>query len=535
MFNIKVLDCTLRDGGYVNNWDFGQTLSQKCLKNLSDAHIDYVEIGFLQDCEYNKEKTIFNSIPEINNIVQSDFKYNSKIVAMIVYGKFDISKIIPRTEVTKLEAIRVTFKKHEIPTVFEYLKKIKDCGYQLFVNPTNVDSYSDFELLELLEKVNSLNPYGFSIVDTNGVLKENDMLRLYHLINHNLDKRIALCFHSHNNLQLSFSNAQCLMNNCRHRELIIDSTVFGMGRGAGNLCTELLTKYINDNYKDKYNIIPILKIVDEQINPIFAKTPWGYSVPYYLAASNHCHPNYAKYLVEKQTVPVEVINSLLNALPKQKKSTYDKNLIKQIYLDKFSRSIDDAETVSKIKNILSDKNILLLAPGKSLMKEYYKINNFISHNNPYIISLNFLPEKFDTDMVFVTNLKRFSSLSDCSGKTLVVTSNIDAQGYTTNILNYSSYINDSTEFDNTVLIILKLLINLGVGSVSVAGLDGFSSMPSENYVVDSLLNTTNFEELNKKNAVIYGQLRNFEKNIKINFITNSLYNENTNTVEVVYN
>lgn len=524
MFNIKVLDCTLRDGGYVNNWDFGLTLSQKFLKNIDNACIEYAEIGFLKDSEYNQEKTVFNEIEQIKNVIPRNFKHNFKIVAMIVYGKFNVNKIVPKTQDVVLDAIRVTFKKNEIESVFDYLEKIKLAGYQLFVNPTNVESYSDEELLNLIKKVNMLNPYGFSIVDTNGVLKENDLLRLYHLINHNLKKDIALCFHSHNNLQLSFSNAQCLIKSCHNRELVIDSTVFGMGRGAGNLCTELLTQYLNDNYNANYNIIPILKIIDEQINPIFAKTPWGYSVPYYLAATNHCHPNYAKYLVDKQTVPVEVINALLSAIPQQKKSTYNQELIKQIYLDKFSRIIDDSDTINKLKNILCDKTILLLAPGKSLAKETDRVKQFINEFNPYIISLNFVPENFNENMVFVTNLKRFSSLENFKSE-LVVTSNIDVQNITSNIINYSSYINDSKEFDNTALMLFKLLIKIGVTEINIAGLDGFSSNASDNYVSENLLNTTNFKELNQRNFNLFNQITNYKKQLKMNFITESLFVE----------
>ena len=100
---------------------------------------------------------------------------------------------------------------------------------------------------------------------------------------------------------------------------------------SASFCISFSFLFNNTNY----DIIPILKIVDEQINPIFAKTPWGYSVPYYLAATNHCHPNYAKYLVDKQTVPVEVINSLLKSIPKAKKANFDKDFIRQLYLDNF--------------------------------------------------------------------------------------------------------------------------------------------------------------------------------------------------------
>ena len=180
-----------------------------------------------------------------------------------------------------------------------------------------------------IDRVNEINPYAFTIVDSAGAMKESDVLSTYYILDKNLNKEIAICFHSHNNLKLSFANAQALIKASSDRDLIIDSTVFGMGRAAGNLCTEVITQYINDHYKGNYNLIPILKILNEQINPIFDKTPWGYSVPYYLAAINSCHPSYAKYLDENK-VAVEKINEVLKLIPEGNKYKYDELLIKKI-------------------------------------------------------------------------------------------------------------------------------------------------------------------------------------------------------------
>lgn len=518
--NIKILDCTLRDGGYVNNWEFGLKNSKTIVERLCQAKIDYLEVGFLQNAEYTSSKTIFNNIQEVNNVVPANC--TSNIVGMIVYGKFDINKIIPKTDDIKLNSIRVTFKKHEINTVFPYLEKIKDCGYKLFINPTNIESYSDKEILDIIERVNKIQPYGFSIVDTNGVLKEKNIQRLFYLIDNNLDEKIKLGFHSHNNLQLSFSNAQCLIKNSQNRELIIDSTVFGMGRGAGNLCTELITQYINDNYNENYDLIPILKIIDEQINPIFAQTPWGYSVPYYLAATNHCHPNYAKYLVDKQTVPVEVINDLLKTIPHNKKSNCDIDLIKQIYLDNFSNNIDDTSTVEKISNMLKDKNILILAPGKSLNTEKEKIDEYISKFNPFVISLNVYPKQFNVDLTFISNLKRFSSLENIPSK-LVVTSNIKNSISEALVLNYSNYLNDSKLYDNVALMLFNLLIKIGVKKLAIAGLDGFSKVATENYLSDDLINNAKESEFDERNQIMSEELQKLSNDINLDFITTTKY------------
>lgn len=122
------------------------------------------------------------------------------------------------------------------------------------MQPVGTAFYSDMELLRLVERMNKLKPYAFYIVDTLGSMYRNDVTHRFHLINENMDPEIELGFHGHNNLQLAFSNAQVLGKIQTKRTLILDSTVYGMGRGAGNLPTELITQYINKNIASKYDV-----------------------------------------------------------------------------------------------------------------------------------------------------------------------------------------------------------------------------------------------------------------------------------------
>ena len=518
MSNIKILDCTLRDGGYINNWEFGFKNIKTIVDNLVLSNIDYIECGFLKKDNYLKDKTFFREVDNLKEFINSSVK--TKYTLMINYGEIPIDSI-PDCKDSDV-FFRIVFKKNEANEAVEYCKKLISKGYKIFVNPMHTNTYSYFELLNLIEKVNKIKPIGFTIVDTTGAMKEKDILSLYYLIDNNLDEKIALCFHSHNNLQLSFSNAQCLMKICKDRELIIDSTLFGMGRGPGNLCSELIVQYINDNYRGSYNIIPILKIIDEQISPIFAKTPWGYSVPYYLAATNHCHPNYAKYLVDKQTVPVEFINNLLKSIPENKKAFYDTSLIKQLYLDKFSKIVDDTKALQELSEITKERMILVLAPGKTLESQKEIVNTFIKKNNPFIISINFLPQEYRQDILFLTNIKRFANLNNYKAK-MFITSNIPNPPKNARILNYSSYINDSKMFDNVALMLIKIFISLNIKEINIAGLDGFSPIATQNYVSDDMINNAKVNEFDERNEIMSEELSKFSSKIKINFITETNY------------
>lgn len=323
--SVEILDCTLRDGGHINNWDFGENVSKNIFTKLAKSQVDYIEVGYLKDCKYDNNRTLFNTIEDINKIAVEP--YNAKILAMIVFGQFNFEKIVPKTDKIKLNGIRVIIKKHDIENMTDNLKKIRDCGYKLFINPSNIASYSEEELLNLIDKVNKIRPFCFTIVDTIGVLKENDIKNLYKIIDKNLRKEIYLDFHAHNNLKMAFSNAQTILNINNFRRLIIDSTVYGMGRGAGNLGTELLIPYINKNFSKNYRLEPVLNIIESEINPIYEKTPWGYSIPYYLSAINHAHPNYAKYMVEQKNLSYEQMETIFSQIPKENRSEFNKDII----------------------------------------------------------------------------------------------------------------------------------------------------------------------------------------------------------------
>ena len=231
-------------------------------------------------------------------------------------------------------------------------------------------------------------------------------------------------------------------------------------------------------------------------------------------------------MVEKQTVPVEVINNLLKLVPNNKKSLYDTNLIRQIYLDNFSHKIDDTDTVKYLKETLEGKDLLVIAPGKTLMQEQEKIDNYIKSENPFIISLNFDPENYSQDLVFITNLKRFSSIEN-NDKPLVVTSNIESIPQNAKLLNYSSYLNNSRMFDNTALMLLKLLGKIGVKKVTFAGLDGFNTKTTENYISNEFVNNgKEGEEFDERNQIMSEELQKFAKKIDIKFLTKSQYTIN---------
>ena len=237
-------------------------------------------------------------------------------------------------------------------------------------------SYSDEEFLDLIKRVNDIEPYAFYIVDSFGMMKRKDLTRFFYLVEHNLKESIFIGFHSHNNMQLAYSNAQSLVDMHTDRGMIIDSSVYGMGRGAGNLNTELFVEYLNENADGKYDIKPLLVIIDEILNEFYQRNYWGYSLPNYLSASHNAHPNYAGYLDDKKTLTVESMNQIFDMMDEEKKYTFDKTYIEEIYLKFMTTGSIQEEHKSELNNVFSGKKVLLIAPGKSSVDERQKICEF---------------------------------------------------------------------------------------------------------------------------------------------------------------
>ncbi|MCM1577251.1 MAG: aldolase catalytic domain-containing protein [Ruminococcus sp.] len=530
---LKLLDCTLRDGGYVNEWEFGEKNITETLQRLENAALDIIESGFIKkrNKTFSDDFSLYNDTDSAEAFLASrNIRENTNFVAMIMHGDYSPECICQRQKY--LKGIRYVFKKDYMNEAFENCKYILSKGFDLYVQPAAISDYSDEEVISLVKLFNGLDIAAFYIVDTFGTMQKSHALRLFYIIDNNLKKGVPIGFHSHNNLQLSFSNSLAIIDIPKKRELYIDTSVLGMGRGAGNLCTELMTQYINENIEKKYDLIPILETMDENIMPIYSKHPWGYSAPYYIAAVNDCHPNYASYLIDRQSLCIKDINVIIKQIPDVKKHLFDRELISGLYLKFQSHSVDDSGAIAGIAELCGGRKALILAPGKSLLTHKSEIDRFIEENSPAVFAINHIPKFFGYDRIFVSNLKRFKSLDDAVSRIkdrLICTSNISADGGICAV-NYSDYLNgNDIIYDNSGLMLINVLIKAGVKDIALAGYDGFAYSDSENYFDESLANNINAQRQAQTNSAMIEYFAKVRRNIDIEFITPTVYSEENHT------
>ena len=528
---IKLLDCTLRDGGYLNNWEFGQSSMLNIFRRLVKSNIDIIEIGFLDDRESkNLNRSINPNTQCYNELYSNEKKNHTFITAMIDFGTCSIDNIAPKSE-TFIDAIRVIFKQPKMYDALKFCHKLKEKGYDVFVNPVSITTYSDRNMLDLIDLVNELEPYAMSLVDTYGLLHREKLFKYFYLLDNNLKSTISIGYHAHNNFQLAYSNAIELLNIKTKRNIVLDSSLYGMGKSAGNCNTELLANYLNSFYNKEYDISEILNIIELEILKYKKITDWGYQMTYYLAGANSCHPNYVQYLENKNMLRVQEINNILALIDEEHKLTFNKEYIEDLYLGYQQKNVDDSASIKMLSEELTNKTVLLLGPGVSVKNEFDKIEDYINKNDLILFSVNHINTLFNANYIFISNNKRYdqfmNNININKETKLILTSNIMTVATNDNelIINYSDLINKSSMIGQSALyLLINLLIKIGTKKVVLAGFDGFSKY-TQNYYDSQLQFNDDKQNNDETTKAISEQIQKFSKLIKIEFLTKSRYED----------
>lgn len=515
---LKVLDCTLRDGGYCNEWRFGQRNVGTISSALVEAGVDIVELGFLTNrVSYDPDVTKYTDLHQAAAMIPAD-RAGKLFVCMVNYGEYRLDDL-PEYDGTSIDGLRVAFHKKDRYEALRFCEGIKNKGYKVFIQAMVSLNYTDEEFLELIRLSSAFRPYAFYIVDSFGVMKRRDLLRLFYNVEYNLAEGIAIGYHAHNNMQLAYSNAQTLADIRTNRDLIIDSSVFGMGRGAGNLNTELFVQYLNDNLDSDYRLKPLLNIIDRILNRFYQQAPWGYSLPNYLSAKHNAHPNYASWLDSKKTLTVEDMDEIFSMMEPEKMASYDKAYIEDLYLRYQATGQVQELHLQELKNRIAGNRVLLIAPGRSSVEEFDAIAACAAEPNVVTISINFDYRLLETDLIFLSNLRRFRELDAEKYGKCIVTSNIPAMGVYLQT-SYRELLNNVEAVrDNAGMMLVRLLMELGAKEVLIAGMDGYDPDPARNYADQSMAFYTRKAQLEAMNTGMSAVLTEYAKRIAIRFVT----------------
>lgn len=260
---VKVLDCTIRDGGFENNFSFTIEDVKRALKTSSDVGYDYFEIGYLTNPELvKKDAGIWKNIPfDLVSEIKNDVKPNCKISVMVDSWRYDIKNLIPSSE-TDIDLIRVCSYEEQLDDSLEMCREIKRLGYEVSLNVI-CTSYIDIDsFVKIREKLLTEDFLDFlCFADSYGALTP-DYVRKIITIFRNMNPNVLIGFHSHDNMSMSMANTITAIENGAD---MVDGTYTGIGRGGGNLRLELLTLYLSLNKGYQFNLNSLFEYLDVYI------------------------------------------------------------------------------------------------------------------------------------------------------------------------------------------------------------------------------------------------------------------------------
>ena len=309
--DIRVLDCTIRDGGLVNNFHFSDDFVKGVYETCVASGVDYMEIGknnsptLMSEEEYGpwnfcKEEDIRRIVGENNT--------DMKIAVMSDIGRTVKEELLPKKD-SVVDMVRIATYIHQIPEAIELIEEAHKKGYETTVNIMAISKAFEGELDETLELLSKTPVDIIYIADSFGSFYPEQIRALtekYLNVAEKSGKKIGI--HAHNNMQLAYANTIEAMV---YGTSFLDATISGLGRGAGNCPLELLIGFLKN---PKYKIEPLLKFIQEQIVPLEKELDWGYSIPYMITGQLNEHPRSAmKARAENNTEYVKFYRSLLDA------------------------------------------------------------------------------------------------------------------------------------------------------------------------------------------------------------------------------
>lgn len=334
--NIKLLDCTLRDGGIVINFDFGTDRVEKIKTCLENSGVDFIECGYIDAKKGTADgRTCYDNEQSIKStMLKSGKKEGVTYVAMIDYGTFDLNTLKEKDD-NGIDGIRFAFHKENWKDAIKQARIIIEKGYDLYVQPMVSMRYNDEEFRELISTVNKVLPEAkaFYIVDSFGQMDNTSLIHKLEIADNYVDMNKRIGFHAHNNRQMAFPNSTAFISYPAKHDLMLDSSVFGMGKGAGNLCTELIMPVLIAE-GNPYYTVGIYDEINEYFAKVIKENPWGYCLDYYLSSLYGCTPSYIKIFLKAGNVTTDMLVELLKGMPDEKRAACDKEFASK-YLQEF--------------------------------------------------------------------------------------------------------------------------------------------------------------------------------------------------------
>jgi 4-hydroxy 2-oxovalerate aldolase len=509
---MSILDCTLRDGGYYNDWDFSSEVVREYLKSVASAKIEYVELGlrnfakpgFLGAFAYTTESFLntldlpvgptYGVMVDAKTILEAKFPIEEAIDILFV----------PASE-SKISLVRVAAHFHEVERSEHIVRKLKKLGYIVGFNLMQAGGKDADVIAEKARYAASWE--GLDVLyfaDSLGNMDGAEVERVVFALRREWSGPLGI--HTHNNMGKGLDNTLTAMN---AGVTWLDSTVTGMGRGAGNTQTENLLAVL-DIGESYYNPKPIYELVIRHFEPMQNKYGWGTNLLYFLGAQNEVHPTYIQNLLSNTHYGTDEIVGAIDYLSNLENTASYNGAILNTALT-FTENNTKISGCDLLKGLFSRKSVLVLANGPSTEKYSLAIERYINDAKPIVISINIV-ESISQSLVdyyvishnskFLSDAAKYSQLKKplilpkhrFNDEELNELRNLELIDYGLEVVkdqlvNHGDY--STVPYDNTSAYMFAILLEAAPEKISLVGFDGYTPDDARQQEMINTLNLYN--------------------------------------------
>lgn len=423
---MKIIDCTIRDGGHINNWEFDDLTVRAAYYAASKSGVDFFEVGYrVSDSKKNLGKYAYSNDDFLFTLFENSDQ-NCKLLIMVDAGKADeINFLKCESRKTPIFGIRVAAYPFEYEKAINLIDKLYALGYKVYLNlmASSEISNAQYSILENWSEKYKIESIYFA--DSFGSFIPSDIpfyvnkLKGIGFIN--------IGFHSHNNLQMAFANTLKAIESGAN---YIDASIYGMGRGAGNLPIEILLGYLEKQGNIKYNTVPYLDVIQNHFLDLFKKFTWGYGLRVLLGGLSNIHPYYIDELFEQNSYSIDEIWAASKLIKEKCPTSYSSKELKKLINDRFYTPFTEEKVreifieISKefkllpsedsftqgdfeLKNKHIGQKFLIIANGPSILKYKDEIDELVRKENFITIGVNYLQNLFTPNYHLFISKKRF--------------------------------------------------------------------------------------------------------------------------------
>lgn len=326
----RILDCTIRDGGYYNKWNFSKNFVNDYLKLMSSLNIDWVEIGFRKNI---LNKTYGDFVRSNDNFLNEiSIPKNISLCVMIDLSDFKsrndltkLNKLFSKRNKSKVSMVRIASSYEDLKYLNSIVKILKKKNYTVCVNLMKFTLLKNSHLSTFFKKASYIGCDYFYLADSFGNLKPNKIKKICLFLNKKNFDLSKFGYHGHNNLNLALKNAKDFEKNGFG---LIDTSITGMGRGAGNL---LIEEFLKEKIT-KTKLVFIKKFINKHMKKLKNKYQWGPNSSYQFSAKHNIHPTYVQNLLNEKKFTFKQIHSILHFLKSNDSKTFDANIFDNLFL-----------------------------------------------------------------------------------------------------------------------------------------------------------------------------------------------------------